>query len=124
MNTYTIRWFRSVRTGHIVCEYARQNIDAIFGDGTFQKLIDDLTLEEIESPNVIQILRGTHSDTLAMLRYREIHGCTMNEAKEGVDLLKRDLARFAKYGKGGKKKWKKKSSAKTASTPTSQDTEK
>lgn len=115
-------WYRSLFTDKIVHESAKKPIDNLYGSGTFEFLVKTDFLAPNENPNIIDVLRDTDSTHLAVIRYREIHNCSIREAKRGVEILKRDLANFKKKGSNAKK-WKK-NAARTASTEKTSDTSK
>lgn len=112
-------WYRSTFTNKIVNSTSAFAIENIYGKGAFDKLITMGVLKLLENPSVIDVLRETDSVRLAVLRYQEIHKCSRKEAVIGVSLLRKDMNNHTK--KRGKKPWKK-NTAKTASTPNSQDT--
>lgn len=115
-------WYRSTKTNKIIYSSASGIVDNVFGEGTFFDLIQNGTLTPISNPSVIDVLRDGDSTVLAIIRYRQIHGCDIREAREGVKMLKRDMA-IAKNGKKGDQ-WKKEESVEPVTTPTSQDTDK
>ena len=96
-------WYRSIITNKIVNSYHFRSVDLIYGDGVSENLIKMDFLIPVENPSVIDILRDTHSDVMAMIRYREIHHCGIKEARNGVNAMKKDMAR--KYTPR-KRRWK------------------
>lgn len=114
-------WYRSTKTNKIIYSSASRIVDNVLGEGTFFDLIQDGTLIPISNPSVIDVLRDGGSTVLAAIRYRQIHGCDIREAREGVKILKRDMAKNSNREKGDQ--WKKES-AEAVNMPTSQDTDK
>lgn len=114
-------WYRSTLSNKIVNSSSAFAIESIYGEGAFDKLINLDILKPIKNPSVIDILRDTGSNNLAVLRYKEIHKCSHKEATVGVSLIRESMEKHTK--KRGKKFWKRKS-ANTASTPNSQVTDK
>lgn len=112
-------WYRSTISNKIVNSTSAFAIESIYGKGAFNQLIRMEVLKPLENPSVIDILRETGSNRLAVLRYQEIHKVSRKEAVAGVSLLRKDMGNRKK--KRGKKPWKK-NTANTASTPNSQDT--
>lgn len=91
-------FYRSILTGRIVAESSLNIIEAVYGHDELEHLINtDNVLTEIE-PTVIDCIRDG-SKTTAMLRYREIHNCGVRDAKNGVETLMKDMARFRKEKK-------------------------
>ena len=123
-------WYRSTRTGKVIHSSVIRTIDNIWGDGMFECLLNDGLFVKEENPSVIDVLYGTSSRKYAAIRYQEVHGGTLDEAFEGVDILKRDMARVFKTKngqKGKKRQWKttpKRDVAELADTLTSPDTSK
>lgn len=88
-------WYRSIVTKRIVHEKVTASaLDNIWGRGTFEKLVEDGTLELIESPSVVDILKETRSSELARIRYQELNNCTYDESRKGVEFIKADMAKF------------------------------
>lgn len=114
-------WYRSTISNKIVNSSSAFAIESIYGKGAFDKLISMDILKPIQNPSVIDVLRDTGSTNLAVLRYKEIHKCSHKEATTGVSLIRESMAKHTK--KRGKKFWKRKT-AKTVSTPNSQVTDK
>lgn len=116
-------WYRSEETGKVIHSSAAHLIDNMYGEGAFENDIQASLLIPIENPNVIDVLRDTRSLNLAALRYRELHHCSVKEAKFQIKKLKADMASFKTGKKGHKKQWKKKSTAvKTVSSENAPDT--
>ena len=86
-------WYRSTKTNKIIYSSAFRIVDNVFGEGTFFDLIQNGTLTPISNPTVIDVLRDGGSTVLATIRYRQIHGCDIREAREGVKLLSLCLPR-------------------------------
>lgn len=87
-------WYRSCYTGNVIHSSAAHLINNLYGEDAFDALVVTNILSKAENPSVIDVLRDTHSINLAVLRYREIHHCTVKEAKYQVKILKRDMASF------------------------------
>lgn len=115
-------WYRSKATNKVIHSSAARLYDNICGIGMFDGCVKSGYLIPIENPSVIDILRDTRSVHLATVRYREIHHCSVKEAKIEVKKLKADIASFNTNKRGQKKQWKKKNTAKAVSTENSQDT--
>ena len=114
-------WYRSTKTNKIIYSSAFRIVDNVLGEGTFFDLIQNGTLTPISNPSVIDVLRDGGSTVLAAIRYRQIHGCDIRQAREGVKMLKRDMAKNTNGKKGDQ--WKKES-AEAVTMPTSQDMDK
>lgn len=85
-------YYRSNVTGRIISGASIRVLNDIYGDNGINDTIKFGTITPIENPTVIDcILDGT--EITAMIRYREIHKCTLRAAKEGVDLVRKDMAR-------------------------------
>lgn len=113
-------WYRSKITNKIIrdCPYGVNNI---FGANTFNRLIDEGILIPENNLSVIDILQETGSVVQGAVRYREIHGIGLREAKEAVEQIKQDMDKF-KSKERTKKRWKKRTAAKPANTENALDT--
>lgn len=77
-------YFRSKITGKIL-KYPYM-LDYIYGEGTVMKEINRGLLEKIDPPSIEEALKdGTK--IIAVMRYRDIHKCTLKEAKEAVEKI-------------------------------------
>ena len=85
-------WYRSNTTKKLIHESSSKVVDYIFGEGVFEKLVSAGNLEPVDPPSVTDIIRETHSDVLALIRYREIFNCGFKEARQGIRILKKDMA--------------------------------
>ena len=116
-------WYRSMVTNKIINDSSRHSVDNIYGDGTFDNLIKIDYLVEIENPSVVDILKENGSTAMAALRYREIHKCTLKEARQGVELILKDMTNLKNKKRGNKRQWKK-NSAELADSQSQSDTDK
>lgn len=91
-------WYRSEWTGKIIHSSAAKVINAFESPYAFDNAICAGFLVEV-TPSVIDVLRDTGSTKLAVLRYREIHHCDAREARRGIKLLKKAMARNQKKGR-------------------------
>lgn len=114
-------WYKSTVTEKVVHSSAAKLIDNVYGKEAFRNDVDSGIIIPIEAPSVVDVLRDTGSVHLAAVRYREIHHCSVREAKAEVKRLKADISAFNKPRKGQRGKWKK-NTAKAVSTENSQDT--
>lgn len=89
-------WYRSIITMKLVSNTYFRTLDLIYGENAAESLIATGILIPVKSPTVVDILRDNGSEIGAVMRYREIHGCTLSEAREGVKILKEDMARISK----------------------------
>lgn len=89
-------WYRSIITRKLVSSTYFKTIDLIYGKNSAESLIKSGILIPVKDPSVIDILRDNGSEVGAIVRYREIHGCTLSEARDGVKVLKGDMARISK----------------------------
>lgn len=89
-------WYRSNLTGKLIHERSSLIIGHIFGDGIFEKLITSGNLTPIDPPSVLDIMMETKSFSLAVVRYREIHGCKYREASNGVRQLLKEMRKNKK----------------------------
>lgn len=87
-------WYRSIITDKLISSAYFKTIELIYGEGTVENLIRSSFLLPVKDPSVIDILRDNGSEVAAAIRYREIHGCTLKEAREGVKTLKNDMSTF------------------------------
>lgn len=118
-------WYRSRYTGKVIHSSAAHLIDNIYGEGAFDQLVDLGDLREAENPSVIDVLRDTHSLNLAASRYREIHHCSVKEAKFQAKKLRADMASYKNNKRGRRNHWKKKNTAaETANSESASDTTK
>lgn len=118
-------WYRSRYTGKIIHSSAAHLINNFYGEDAFEALIKNNVLLEAENPSVIDVLRDTHSLNLAATRYREIHHCTVKEAKFQTKKMKASMTNFKNNKRGRKNQWKKKNAAvKTANLESASDTTK
>lgn len=100
-------WFRSTITDKLVNSSYFRTLELVYGADTDTALIANGFLIPVENPSVIDILRDNGSEAAAVLRYREIHGCTLIEARTAVMAMKSDIARISqKYRSVHKKKRK------------------
>lgn len=90
-------YYRSKNTGKIVTDYAIRAVRDIYGIDR-ENLLRSKTIEPVENPSVIDCLRDGNR-VVAIKRYRELHECDLKEARAGVDLLEKDMARFRKKRK-------------------------
>jgi len=61
-------------------------LDYIYGRGIIDVLIDTGLLEEVPEPTVEECIRNG-GKLIGVIRYREIHGCKLAEAKEAVEAI-------------------------------------
>lgn len=85
---YYDAYYKSNITGNIIT--FPFVIDQIYGKGAVEKLIDTRVIARVDSPTVIDILKSGLKVT-AVKRYREIHGCTLSEAKDMVEKIMDDI---------------------------------
>ena len=79
------QYFRSSLTGKLM-RYPH-DIETIFGEGSVQKLLDEGVIVEVLSPSIEDCLKNG-SLFIAVVRYHEIHKCSLREAREAIDQLK------------------------------------
>ena len=77
-------YYKSNITGKLFSKLIRDYIDCAFGNGTFKKYLENGTFIVVKNPSVMDCI--VYGDkTLAVIRYREIHNCSLKEANEFVD---------------------------------------
>lgn len=81
-------FYKSKITGAII-KYP-YDIDYVYGQGCVGTLIDLGLLEELPEPSVEDCIKYG-SKIVAVMRYREIHGCKLSEAKEAVEKLMEEI---------------------------------
>lgn len=96
-----MNYYRSNITGRLISGSMLHTINDIYGKGTTSKLIEEGTLIRVKNPTIIDCLRDGNYMT-AVARYREIHGCNSFEARQGVEALKKDIARHTKVKSHGR----------------------
>lgn len=81
-------------TGNIISDGMIRVLDYVYGENGVSDAVKFGTIRAIDDPSVIDCIRhGT--GTTALIRYRELHQCTLREARNGVDQIKKDMKRFA-----------------------------
>ena len=85
------KFYRSNKTGNLYPESAIENAVKVF-DLNITDVMSDFT--EV-FPTVIDVLRSG-STVYAVFRYRDIHGCSLKEAKDMVEKIKKTMERISK----------------------------
>lgn len=88
-----MEYYRSTATGKILADASLRIINDVFGDETVSNMISDGLLVLVENPSVIECVRSGNISS-AFTRYREIHNCTMEEAKKAVYTIRADISRI------------------------------
>lgn len=91
-------YYKSSITGDVIGEYSLYIADSIYGSGTVDKLISDGTLTACDAPSVIDYIHANNRFR-AVVRYREIHGCGITEAKRKVDMMFEDAEKFSRMNR-------------------------
>lgn len=90
-------WYRSNVTNKLIHDSASKIVNNVMGEGVFEKLAAAGNLTPIEPPTVEEILEKTHSNGLALIRYRELNSCTFQEARKIVRTMKKNLSKTKKH---------------------------
>ena len=98
-----MQYYRSTATGKILGENSLKILDDVFGNETVANMIADNLLVSIETPSVIDCIRSGNMVS-AFTRYREIHECSMDEAKKAVHTIRADISKTKNIDKRKKKK--------------------
>ena len=98
-----MQYYRSTATGKILGENSLKVLNDVFGSETVNSIVSDGLLVAIENPSVIDCIRSGNMVS-AFTRYREIHECTMDEAKKAVYTIRADISRTQGIYKRKKKK--------------------
>lgn len=85
-------WYRSKITGKIVHSSCLNVLKRIWGDSVLDGSFSCFTILDIVEPTVIEVYRDTRSSKYAIIRYRELHKCSVREARDAVELLKKDIS--------------------------------
>ena len=98
-----MQYYRSTATNKILTENSLKILDDVFGDETIAKMTSDGLLVSIETPSIIECIRSGNMAS-AFTRYRELHDCTMDEAKKNVYAMRANMSRTAAIMKRKAKK--------------------
>ena len=98
-----MQYYRSTATNKILCENSLKVLNDVFGDDTVSKMVTDGLLVSIENPSVIDCIRSGNMVS-AFTRYREIHDCSMEDAKKAVYTIRADIFKSQSIDKRKKKK--------------------
>ena len=98
-----MQYYRSSATGKILGEKSLNILNDVFGDETVSKMVSDGLLVSVGEPSVVECIRSGNLIS-AFARYREIHNCTMDEAKRAVYTMCADISRTNGIEKRKKKK--------------------
>ena len=78
-------YYRSAITGKIVSSVSV--LDDIYGKGQVKLLVNAGTLQEVEDPDLIDMIKNG-TGVAAVLRYRELNECGLLEAKTQVEAMR------------------------------------
>lgn len=98
-----MQYYRSNKTGKIMSEGSLKVLNDIFGNNTINNMVSDGLLVSIETPSVVDCIRSGNLGS-AFTRYRELHNCTLDEAKKAVYSMCADISRTNGIAKRKKKK--------------------
>ena len=98
-----MQYYRSNPTGKILSEGSLKVLTDVFGDGVIPNMVSDGLLVNIETPSVVECIRSGNLSS-AFARYRELHDCSMDEAKKAVYTMCSDISRTNGIAKRRKKK--------------------
>lgn len=84
-------WYRSTFSKKIFNSSSIDALNIVLGDTAAGWFIAHGMIIPIKDPSVIDILKDNGSEVLAMIRYRDIHGCTLSEAREMVKRIMLDM---------------------------------
>ena len=98
-----MQYYRSTATGKIMCGNFLNVLNDVFGEDTLANMTSDGLLVAIENPSVIDCIRSGNMSS-AFTRYREIHECSMADAKKAVYTIRADISRTQSIDKRKKKK--------------------
>ncbi len=96
-------YYRSTATGKIMSESSARILDDIFGDNTVASMMLDGLLVSVENPSVINCICSGNMAS-AVTRYREIHGCSVADAKKAVYSMRVDVSKAQNIYKKKRKK--------------------
>jgi hypothetical protein len=98
-----MQYYRSKATGKILSEGSLKVLNDVFGNEVIPNMVADGLLVSIETPSVVECIRSGNLAS-AFTRYRELHDCTMDEAKKAVYSMCADISRTNGVIKRKKKK--------------------
>jgi hypothetical protein len=98
-----MQYYRSNKTGKIMSEGSLKVLNDIFGNNTIVSMVEDGLLVSIDPPAVIDCIRSGNLGS-AFTRYRELHNCSLEEAKKAVYSMCADISRTNSIGKRKQKK--------------------
>ena len=96
-------YYRSTATGKIMSEGSVRILNDIFGGETVDSMISDGLLVGIENPSVVDCICSGNMAS-AITRYREIHDCSLADAKKAVYAMRSDVSRVRSIHKKKQKK--------------------
>lgn len=98
-----MQYYRSTATEKILSENSLKVLNDVFGGDTIISMVADGLLVSIENPSVVDCIRSGNLIS-AFTRYREIHDCSMEDAKKAVYTMRADIFRTNGVTKRKKKK--------------------
>lgn len=98
-----MKYYRSTATGKILTDVSIRIVNDVFGDETTSKMISDGLLVVVETPSVVDCVCSGNMVS-AFARYREIHNCSMEEAKKAVYTVRADITKSKHIHNRKKKK--------------------
>lgn len=87
-----MNYYQSSITKKIMTENYLKVIDQVYGEGRMNDLINDGIVSEVPHPTVEEcIYYGSNS--VAVIRYKEVYGVTWDEANKAVRKLRKKMQR-------------------------------
>lgn len=96
-------YYRSTATSKILSEGSVRILNDVFGADTVASMVTDGLLVGIENPSVIDCICSGNMAS-AITRYREIHECSLADAKKAVYAMRGDVSRVRSIYKKKQKK--------------------
>ena len=98
-----MQYYRSNATGKILSESSLKVLKDVFGGDPIPSMVSDGLLVNVENPSVVECIRSGNL-VVAFTRYRELHDCSMEDAKKAVYTMCADISRTNGIAKRRKKK--------------------
>ena len=98
-----MQYYRSNATEKILSENSLKVLNDIFGNDTVTSMESDGLLVKIDEPSVVECIRSGSLGS-AFIRYRELHDCSMEDAKKAVYTMRADISRTNDIAQRRKKK--------------------
>ena len=83
-----MQYYKSTITGKILTQHDLDIFDDIYGENSAWNAIGTGSIEKIDPPSVIDCIKNSSSEVVAVRRYREINNCKLADAVEAVREIK------------------------------------